>query len=324
MAIAVSMCGFSQQECDRYLNKNEKSVKTKAIILNIAHVGAGISDAIFRTNFSSIVPKVEDKIQMLDGVQYNLCMSLQAITNEANREKKEEQIKNTLGEMAKLLASTGALDPKVIEILVENGIVESGKGNNDSDNNSGIRPKYKSAEEVPVPTLPVPVRPGSGSGYSKIVFPCHEYNTSEDGVIRATAIETHEDPQLAKDIARTVALEELASKIEVTVNSITDYYVNTVTSNQNIRETLKEFNKQTHTTVNQAVNGYEIICTEYEYNSEKGIYRCYLTLQVKEKNIIKPVYDNLKTDKTNTFLPNFDKFRNTFNEVMKFYENVDL
>jgi hypothetical protein len=62
-----------------------------------------------------------------------------------------------------------------------------------------------------------------------ITFPCSEFISSgPDNVIRASGMETSMDANSAKRGARSAALEDLASKIEVTVRSVTeDYFLRT-------------------------------------------------------------------------------------------------
>jgi hypothetical protein len=314
VAMSVSLGCFGQ-DCDKFLNKQTNVINTKGIVVRILGKAA---DAILGTNFSSLQPKVGDQLQMLDVLQYNTCMQLQTIKNDFVRENLQEKAKNTLAEMLKLLTQSGALTPEIIGMLAENGVVEPGVTVDEAPavNPQPVKPPA-TADEVDVPVLPVPATPG----WATVTFPCQRFTDSGDGIIRARGMETHSDPQIAKSIANVVALEELASKIEITVNSVTEYYIRSVGGDN--EELIKDFQRLTKTKVNQTLRGYKTVCEEYRQHSETQKYQCFIALEISEENVLKPVYEGLKTDaKTKNTLPGFDKFKNTFIEVMKFYEST--
>ena len=310
------LSGFGQ-ECDKYLNKQTNTVKTGNIIAKV--LGKTV-DGILGTNFSSVIGQKSDQMQMLDILQYNTCMQLQTIKNEFVRENLEEKTRNTLNEMVKLLTQSGTLPPEVLNLLVENGSIEPSLiGKITSSESIPLQPNTLSptADEVGVPVLPAPAKPGWG----KVEFPCQTFTVSGSGIIRARGMETNSDPQIAKSIASIIALEELASKIEITMNSVTEYYVKSVSGDN--EELVKDFRRKTKTTVNQTLRGYTTVCEEYRQHSETEKYQCFVALEISEKNVLKPVYDGLNLDAAaKKVLPNFEKFKQTFTEVMNFYEKT--
>ena len=303
------------QECDKYLNKQNNAVNTKGIIVKV--LGRTV-DGILGTNFSQFAGQKADQMQMLDVLQYNTCMQLQTIKNEFVRENLTEKTKNTLNEMVKLLTQSGSIPPEVVRLLVDNGSIEpSLTGKITSEVTPQPAPQPTTANEVDVPVLPAPAT----GGWTKVTFPCQTFTASDNGIIRARGMETNRDPQIAKSIAAVVALEELASKIEITVNSVTEYYIRSISGDD--EELVKDFRRRTKTTVNQTLKGYKTVCEEYRQNSETQKYQCFVALEISEENVLKPVYDGLNLDaNAKKVLPNFEKFKQTFTEVMNFYEKT--
>jgi DNA-binding Lrp family transcriptional regulator len=302
------------QDCDKYLNKQTNVINTKGIVVKVL---GKIVDITAGTNFSKFTGGASDQIQMLDVLQYNTCMQLQTAKNEFVRENLEEKARNTMTEMLKLLTQTGSLTPDVVKILAENGAIEPSSIGGDTT--------------TPVTPQPAPTPPATGDDvatpvmpktqYVTVVFPCQPFSGSGDGVIRARAMESHSDPQIAKSIAMVVALEELASKIEVTVNSVTEYYVRAVLGDN--EETMKDFKRQTKLTVNQTLRGYRTVCEEYRQNTATQKYQCFIALEINEEAALKPIFDGMKSDKQlSRALPNFEKFKKTYDEVMNFYEKT--
>jgi putative lipoic acid-binding regulatory protein len=159
--------------------------------------------------------------------------------------------------------------------------------------------------------------------YVTVTFPCQSINSPE-GVIRASGMETSSDPQIAKSIARTMALEELASKIEITVNSAVEYLV-TATTQGGTEDLSKNFKKEVKTTVNQTIKGYKIICEEYKQNAATGKYQCFIAVEVSQESVLKPVYEELKKDnEVKRALPSFDNFRRTVAAIADVYEKTQF
>ena len=321
MAMCVSLNGYGQ-ECDNYINKQTNKVNSAGIMLkSIGKVAAKVVDGVFRTDFSALIKPTGEKMQMLDVLQYNTCQQLQTVKNEFNRENLEEKARNTVNEMAKLLAQSGSLPPEVSKLLVENGNIESSQVGSQPQAATSSQPvaQPKSANEVNVPDSPLPAKPGGE--WVTVTFPCQTYTKSGSGTIRAMGMETSTDPQIAKSIASLIALEELASKIEITVNSVTEYYIRSVSGDR--EELIKDFKRITKTTVNQTVRGYKTVCEEFRQNATTQKYQCFIAYEINEETVVKPVYEELKQNaELKSNLPDYSKFKQTFDKVMSFYENA--
>jgi hypothetical protein len=246
-------------------------------------------------------------------------MQWQTAKNDFIRENLEEKTRSTMDEMVKLLVQSGSIPPEALQLLVNNGNITPSLagGTAVTPTPSQTTEQPRNADDVIVPILPIPPK----NENITITFPCQNFTLSENNMIRARGMETHIDPQIAKSIATVVAIEELASKIEISVNSVTDYYFRSVSGDN--EELGKDFKRQTKTTVNQTLRGYRIVCEEYRQNTTTQKYQCFIAVEISEENVLKPVYDDLKQNKSMAgVMPNYEKFKKTFDEVKKFYENT--
>ena len=315
IAMMFSLSSFGQA-CDKYIDKQTNNVKTKGVVLKILGKTA---DAILGTNFSSLT-QATDQLKILDNVQYQACLKLQEVQNEFTQENLKAKVEQTVAEMAKLLNQSGALPPEVVEQLVDNGIIAPGQSKTVTQTTappSGII----NADDVPVPILPVPAPAGS---WNTVTFPCQTFATTSAGVIRARGMETSMDPQIAKSVANVIALEELASKIEVTVKSTTQYFIDQTKTNLS-EELNSRFTRTIDLSVNQTIRGYRNVCEEYQENSATQKFRCYVAIEIDEDAVLKPVHDELaKETGLKDAVPNYKKFKETFNQVMNFYEKTGM
>ena len=310
LSVGIALSGFGQDDCDKYLDKQSKVVKTGGIVLKL--IGK-VADVVLGTNFSSL--SRPDELQMLDNIQYETCMKLQTVKNEFNRENLEAKINQTIIEMLKLVNESNALPSNVVEQLLIKGI-------NPSNGNLPAPPQnpvsITNANDVPVTVLPEP------EGWNKIIFPCQDVSVSSAGVIRARGMESSMDPQIAKDIANTVALEELASKIEVAVKSTTQYFIDRTETKLN-EELNKRFKRKIELSVEQTIRGYRTVCEEYRQHSQTQKYQCFVALEINEDAVLKPIHDELQKETgLQKAVPNYQKFKDAFYQTLSFFEKTGM
>ena len=306
LSISFSLFCFGQ-ECDRYLNQQTNVVNSKGVVLKILGKTA---DVILGTNFSSLYSTNE--LLALDIKQYEACMKLQKIKDEVNRERWEENLEKTLNKMVILINQSGTLPPDVVKQLVFNGILPSQEQTNVTASSletsaQTTSVKVTNANDAPVPVLP---KLNTGKWEDEEPLPCQPQET--DGIIRGFGWETDEDLQIARSMANMVALEHLASKIEVSIKSTARYFMGKTGT-----EPKKDFGKEIETLVEQTVRGYRTVCEKHQKNSQTQEYRYFVTLEINEDAILKPVHEMLKQDtELQKAMPNFEKFKNTFHELL--------
>ena len=318
LIMSFSLSGFCQ-ECDQYLNKQTNTVNTKDIVQKVLKVFGKTADVIFGTNFSSLT-RSTDQLQLLDNIQYQNCLKLQTIKNEFNRENLEARVEQTLREMVKLINQSGTLPPDVVKQLVANGTLSPSQAQTNAITGTITPATAANANDVPVPILPVP----DTGNWNTVTFPCQSDTTPPTGVIRAHGMESSMDPQIAKSIAHVIALEELASKIEVAVKCATQYFIDRTETN--LSEELGErFERKIELSVNQTIRGYRNICEEYRQHSQTQKYQYFVSIEINEDTALKPVYDELQQEPgLQNAVPNYGKFKETINQVFRFFEKTGM
>jgi hypothetical protein len=149
-----------------------------------------------------------------------------------------------------------------------------------------------------------------------ITTPCSGesyYSDRERGLIRATAIGTSMDQQMAKRMARSAALEDLGTKVRVAVNAlIVDYYKST---KRDMTEDLKQrFEGGTDLVVKEHISGYRTICEKF---TRKGSdYKCYMAIEIGSDELSKPVHQKLTNDDILRVDYDYEQFRAKFNEAI--------
>ena len=317
----LSVNGFGQ-DCDKYLNPQTNTVKTKDVVLNVLKGLGKASDVILGTNFSSLT-RPTDQLHALDNLQYQACVQLQTIKNEFTRENTEGKIRGIMGDMVKLINETGTLPPDAVKQLVANGVLtpSQAQANGVITPSTEMAKKIANADDVPVPILPDPAPVGT---WNTVTFPCQANTVSSVGIIRAHGMESSMDAQIAKNVATVIALEELASKIEVTVKSTTQYFIDRTVTNLNEELTTK-FNRTIDISVNQTIRGYRNICEEYRQHSTTQKYQYFVAIEIDEDAVLKPIHDELKQDpELQKAVPNYKKFKDAFNETLKYYEKIGI
>lgn len=312
------------QNCDKYLNQQTQTVNTKGVLTKVL---GKASDMLLGTSFSKFTQNL-DQLQMLDNIQYQMCVKLQTVKNEFSRENLEAKKDGTLAEMAGLIGKSGVLPTDMVTQLTANGIVAAPQATAivPATEEQTVAPAVAettaapAANEVPVPVLPKP----AASAWTTVTFPCQSSATSAEGVIRARGMETSMDAQIAKSVANTIALEELASKIEVSVKSTTHYFINQTKTN--LDENLKtNFERKIDLTVNQTIRGYRTVCEEYQQDEQGKKFRAFITLEVDLANVLQPIFNELQQQPAlQQALPDFNTFEATVEQAMEFYEGVGM
>ena len=151
----------------------------------------------------------------------------------------------------------------------------------------------------------------------EVNMPCDEYLTTSE-LIRALGIGEDYDQQFALDIARTEALNELASQIKTTVQSLLTKYNKSTTKQgkERSRESINRAEQMIQTAVDQAT-GYRIACrkmTSYILDGEK-LYKAYIALEIGTDEILKSLYQDVQADEDLAIEASYEKFKEEFNQT---------
>ena len=317
MSVGITLTSFGQK-CVKFVDYQNKTVNTKGLNLQVFGQPVGVG----ATEVSSIQRAASDKMQQLDLLQFNICEQMKNIKTDFMREKLQAQYTNLLMQMMNLQNADG--NNEVADFAKQ---VTDNQGNKEQTSKKEKKEKDVTPEPKPVQNdeqvIPPTPKPSSDDSVLDVDvdFPCFgDKFLSSQGFIRASGMETSMDANIAKRAARTVALEELASKIEITVKSVTEDYFLRTQKGMN-EEIEKRIEGKTQTSVNQTLKGYKTVCEKMTQNKQTQKYSCYIALEMSEESVLKPVFNELQQDdKIKNALPNYEKFKETFDQVMNTYE----
>lgn len=143
--------------------------------------------------------------------------------------------------------------------------------------------------------------------------PCSELYTTAT-LIRGRGIGEDYDQQMAVELARSAALEEMASQINTSVQAIVSNYKKTMRINLT-RESKQRMEGMTLTAVEQST-GYRIACrktTSYVLNGEK-LFKHYMVVEVAKDELLEPIYEGIQEDEELQLDMDYQKFAEEFDK----------
>ena len=139
---------------------------------------------------------------------------------------------------------------------------------------------------------------------------------STNEILRASANRQSQSKDVAKRMATTSALNELASKISVTIKSVAKDYLKSVSVDMD--ESLGQvYESMTKQVVNKNINSYKTICEKYtsSYNANnKKIINCYICVEVSKDDVLKPIYEEMQANAKTKLEIDYEKFSAEFEE----------
>lgn len=147
----------------------------------------------------------------------------------------------------------------------------------------------------------------------EFVDPCGEWVSAGDRFF-AHGVGEDLDQQLSVDIARTTALEELASQISTKVQSLVSNYRKQERKSTS-RESLGRIEGLTTTEIDQAT-GYRIACRKQMTFIQNGqrIYKTYIVLEISEDIILNGLYSTIQQDEELSVDAEYEAFKKEFDE----------
>ena len=147
----------------------------------------------------------------------------------------------------------------------------------------------------------------------EVEVPCGDYYSTSE-VIRALGIGEDYEQQMATEMARSAALEELASQISTSVQALVSNYKKSMRVNLK-RESVRRVEGMAMTAVDQTT-GYRIACrktTSYVLNGEK-LFKNYMVIEVNKDELLEPIYDNIQEDEELKVDMDYQKFSEEFDK----------
>lgn len=146
--------------------------------------------------------------------------------------------------------------------------------------------------------------------------PCDDYMSTADVIYGRGSGEDFEQ-QLSADIARTAALEQLASQLSTKVQAMVTNYRKQARKNTK-RESISRIEGLTVTEVDQAV-GYRIACRKtvtYVQDGER-LFKTYMVVELNEDILLSNIYKKLQQDPELSVDASYNQFKQEFDENFK-------
>ena len=143
--------------------------------------------------------------------------------------------------------------------------------------------------------------------------PCSDYMSSTDVIYGRGSGEDYEQ-QMATELARSAALEELASQVSSTVQSMVLNYKKSLRVNTK-HESIRRLEGMTMTEVNQAT-GYRIACNKTRTFVQQGerLYKTYMVVELNEDVLLKNIYNGIQSDAELKVDADYQTFKKDFDE----------
>lgn len=153
-------------------------------------------------------------------------------------------------------------------------------------------------------------------------IPCSECKSTRD-IIRSMAMRESMDQQMAKEMARSSALEDMASKIGISVNAVIDDYRKSGTVNMN-EEAKRRYEARSVQVIDQTVQGYRTICEKYTLSTRPDgskVYKCYYAIELDKEDAARSIYKGLTADQSLRLEFDYERFKEEFNAQMNRHDS---
>ena len=125
------------------------------------------------------------------------------------------------------------------------------------------------------------------------------------------------EQQLSADIARTSALEELASQLSTKVQALVSKYQKQ-SRKKTKRESMSRIEGLTMTEVDQAT-GYRIACRKTKTYVQDGerLFKTYMVVELNEDQLLHSIYNNIQKDPELNVDADYQSFKKEFDDHFK-------
>ena len=144
-------------------------------------------------------------------------------------------------------------------------------------------------------------------GRQEVTFPCQDQGKSDKNHFRASATAKSADLNAAKQKAMLNAKQELASRIESTIKSVTENYINEMDA-AGKSEFEQSYQSLTKDVVNQKLNNVTVLCEKY-FQSEGGGYEAFVAIEMNKEDVVSSAESAISKDKKLEVMYDREKFR---------------
>lgn len=142
--------------------------------------------------------------------------------------------------------------------------------------------------------------------------PCEDYY-SDTVVLRARGVAEDYEQQLAAEMARAAAVDELSQQISSAVQSMLTNYKKSVRVNLS-RESCRRVEGMVAIAVDECT-GFRVVCRQTQRYQQNGVnlYKHYIVIEVDTKEILKPVFDQIQEDEELKLDLDYENFEDKLN-----------
>ena len=146
--------------------------------------------------------------------------------------------------------------------------------------------------------------------------PCSDYMSSANVIYGRGTGEDFEQ-QMSVDMARTSAIEELASQLATKVQALVSNYRKQERKNTS-RESVRRIEGLTMTEVDQST-GFRIACRKTRTYMDKGekLFKTYMVIELNEDTILSSLYNKIQKDEDLKVDADYQNFKKEFDEHFK-------
>ena len=146
--------------------------------------------------------------------------------------------------------------------------------------------------------------------------PCSDYMSS-DNVIYGRGIGEDFEQQLSVDIARTSAIEELASQLSTKVQALVTKY-HKQARKKTKRESISRIEGLTVTEVDQSTS-FRIACrkTKTYYEDGERLFKTYMVVELSEDQLLHSIYNKIQKDQELNVDADYQSFKKEFDANFK-------
>ena len=144
---------------------------------------------------------------------------------------------------------------------------------------------------------------------------CGEEFFSTPTLIRASGNGQSMNQQVAKNMARSSAIQELTSKVKVSVEALVGNYYKS--ENINMTENfMQKFQEMTVQKIKEEISGYRTICEKYTkfMNNGRPAFKCYMAIEIGKDDLLKPVFETLTNDQSAQIDMDYETFKAEFDK----------
>lgn len=152
-------------------------------------------------------------------------------------------------------------------------------------------------------------------------IPCAEWKSTKE-VIRSQGMAESLDQQIAREKALSVALTDMASKIEVSVKAVIVNYAGEEDVNKKM-DLKQKFERMAVQTVDQAIAGYRTVCEKFTINTKPDgsqVYKCYYAIELDKEDVARSTYKGLTKDESLRLNYDYEKFKEEFEKQMLLHD----